>query len=140
MTKAELLAYLRGHKLAVVGSIGPDGAPQAALVGVAVTNEFEVVFDTVTTSRKHANIRSDPRVSVTWSGPGEQTVQYEGRAAEVGGPEAEPYKQAYYQAWPDGPSRANWPNLAYIRVRPVWARYSDYDRGPLIAEFAWPSA
>jgi hypothetical protein len=40
-------AYLRQQKLVVQSSIAADGAPQATLVGIAITDETELVFDTV---------------------------------------------------------------------------------------------
>jgi general stress protein 26 len=137
--KPEVLAYMRRHKLAVVGTIAADGGPQSALVGVGTTHALEVVFDTLSTTRKHANLQRDPRIAVTFSGPGEMTLQYEGVAMLVSatGHEGEAYREAYYEAWPDGRERAQWENLVYWRVAPRWARYSDYDRGPLIVEFHW---
>jgi general stress protein 26 len=137
--KAELLAYMRSHKLAVIATIGQDGGPQSALVGVAATHAFEVVFDTLSTTRKHANLKRDRRIAVTFSGPGEQTLQLEGLAlpVSVASAEDEVYRHAYYEAWPEGRQHIQWQNLAYWRVVPRWARYSDYDRGPLILEFDW---
>src|SRR5271165_7508230 len=79
----ELLQYMRSHKLAVISTLGADGSPQSALVGVAVTDTFQIIFDTVSTSRKHANLVRDPLVAVNFSGPAEQTLQYEGLAAAV---------------------------------------------------------
>ncbi len=102
--KAEMLAYMRQHKLAVVATIGADGGPQSALVGVGTTDAMEIVFDTLSTTRKHANLQRDRRIAVTFSGPGEMTLQYEGLAALVtsSGHEGEVYREAYYEAWPDG--------------------------------------
>lgn len=60
MTENELLAYMRASKLAIVGTIGPDG-PQGALVGVAVSDDFEIMFDTVRDSRKHRICRQPRR-------------------------------------------------------------------------------
>lgn len=137
MSWDEILRYMRSHKLAVVGSLGKDGAPQAALVGIAATDDLQIVFDTVSTSRKHGNLLRDARASVTFSGPGEQTLQLEGHAMPVdmnARPDAR-YLAAYYEAWPDGRERAKWPKIAYWRIAPVWMRYSDYERGPLIEEF-----
>lgn len=130
---------MRRHKLAVVATIGADGGPQSALVGVGTTPALEVVFDTLSTTRKHANLLRDSRIAVTFSGPDEQTLQYEGVALPVStaGAEDEAYRQAYYEAWPEGPERAQWQNLVYWRVTPRWARYSDYDRGPLRVEIRW---
>jgi hypothetical protein len=52
MDKAELLSYIRARRLAVIGTIGPDGSPQGALVGVAVTDGFQIIFDTVSPATK----------------------------------------------------------------------------------------
>ena len=138
--KAELLAYMRANRLAVVSSLAADGAPQSALVGVATSAEFEVVFDTTETTRKHANLRHDSRVSLVMSGPGEQTLQVEGFAAPLParGQDGADLREVYYAAWPDGRARLEWPGLVYWRISPRWARYSDFDRGPLIKTFHWP--
>jgi hypothetical protein len=58
----------------------------------------ELVFDTLSTSRKHANR------------PGEQTLQDEG------------YREAYSAALPEGRARRGWRDLVYWRVAPWWAR------------------
>lgn len=136
----DLLAYMGGHRLAVLSTLGPSGEPQSALVGIAVSRRAEIVFDTVTTSRKHANLRRNPRVALVFSGPLERTLQIEGlaRPLAVSGDRDAALREAYYAAWPDGRDRLAWPTLAYWCVTPTWARYSDFDRGPLIATFAFP--
>jgi hypothetical protein len=107
--------------------------------GVGTTPELELVFDTLSTTRKHSNLQRDPRIAVTFSGPGEQTLQYEGVALPVSavGAEDEVYRQAYYETWPEGRRRLQWQNLVYWRIVPRWARYSNYDDGPLIVEIDW---
>lgn len=133
----DLLGYLRCAKLATVSSLGPDGAPQSALVGIGVTGDLKIIFDTTRDSRKHANLTRDPRASVVVAGPREQTLQYEGLAAQVRttGPEDEAIREAYYLNWPEGRERLTWPNLSYWCISPTWARYTDYERGPLIVHF-----
>lgn len=112
---------------------------QAALVGVAVTDSLEIVFDTLDTTRKVLNLRSSPRTALVmggWATGDERTVQYEGIADEPAGMELQRLRAAYFAAWPDGPSRAGWPGLTYIRVRPTWIRYSDFNQDPpVVAEF-----
>jgi hypothetical protein len=139
-TKAELLDYMRAHRLAVVSSIGPAGEPQAALVGIAVSSACDVIFDTLTDSRKHANLLRDPRASLVFTGPAEKTLQLEGmaRPVPVSGSQDEELRAIYYEAWPDGRNRLSWPKLTYWRIVPQWARYSDFERGPLIRELRWP--
>ncbi len=139
----DLLGYLRRAKLATVSSLGPDGAPQSALVGIGVTDDLKIIFDTIRDSRKHANLTRDARASVVVAGPREQTLQYEGLAAQVSttGPEDEAIREAYYLNWPEGRERLAWPKLSYWCISPTWARYTDYEQGPLIVHFfAGPSA
>lgn len=136
----DLLAYMRSHRLVVVSSIGGAGEPQSALVGIAVSPRCEVIFDTVSDSRKHANLLRDARAAIVFSGPGEQTLQLEGtaRPMAVDGARDAELRSLYYEVWPDGRDRLAWPTLAYWCIAPRWARYSDFDRGPLIKEFVWP--
>jgi hypothetical protein len=136
----ELLAFMRTHRVAVQASVGPAAAPQAAVVGIAITDRFEVVFDTLGSSRKAGNLRANPSIALVMGGlmPGdERTVQYEGVADEPEGPDRERLTEAYYGVYPDGRDRLSWPGLTYFRVRPQWIRYSDFGQAtPLIVEFA----
>jgi pyridoxine/pyridoxamine 5'-phosphate oxidase len=129
MTRAELVAFVRRHRWAVQASAHASGAPQAAVVGFALTDDLEVVFDTLDSTRKCGNLRRDPRIALVIGWDEEQTVQYEGVADEPSGPELARLKQLYFAAFPDGPSRESWPGITYLRVRPRWIRYSDF-RGP----------
>lgn len=132
MKAQQLLEFLRSHRFAVQASLSP-GSPQAAVVGVAVSDAFEIVFDTLETTRKAINLRRNPSIAFVIGGmiPGdERTVQYEGVADEAAGADLKRVKEIYYSAFPDGPNRANWPGLIYIRVRPRWIRYSDYNQSP----------
>lgn len=140
MTNLKLLEFLRSHRLAVQSSVSPGGAAQAAVVGFAVTNNFELVFDTLDTSRKVRNLRNNAKAAFVIGGlmnGDERTVQYEGLADEPAGAELESLKEAYFQAFPDGPARQSWPGICYIRLRPTWIRYSDYNQSPPeIVEFS----
>lgn len=139
MTRAALLQFLRGHRLAVQASAASIGGVQAAVVGIAVSDQFEIIFDTLTTTRKAQNLARDPSIALVIGGllqGEEQTVQYEGVADRPTGSELEPLKELYFQAFPDGRDRLSWPGLIYIRVRPRWLRYSDYRTDPpVILEF-----
>jgi pyridoxine/pyridoxamine 5'-phosphate oxidase len=122
----------------VVSSISREGLPQSALVGIATTEELEIIFDTVNSSRKYRNLIECPSCSLVVGWDGEQTIQYEGIATELKGQELKRYQEIYFAFWPDGPMRASWPGIAYFVVRPRWIRYSDFDQSPpLIEEFAF---
>ncbi len=133
MTPVELLEFMRTQRLAVEASCAPEGGAQAALVGIAVTDAFEIVFDTLDTSRKARNLRASPRTAFVlggWVTGDARTVQFEGLADEPAGAERERIQEAYFAAWPDGPTRASWPGITYFRVRPTWIRFSDFNRAP----------
>jgi PPOX class probable F420-dependent enzyme len=135
MTRAELLAFLRTHRLAVQATVSPAGAPQAAIVGFAVSDDLEIVFDTLSTTRKVENLRREPRVALVVGWDDERTAQIEGPADEPQGAELDRLKRVYFAAWPDGPEREAWPGITYVRVRPTWVRYSDFrQRPPRIVE------
>jgi pyridoxine/pyridoxamine 5'-phosphate oxidase len=140
--KTELLDYMRRHRLAVVSSVASDGRPQSALVGIAVSSRYEVIFDTVSDSRKHANLERDPRAAFVFSGPGERTLQFEGgaRVLAINDREDAEVLEVYYAVWPDGRDRLSWPKISYWCVAPRWARYSDFGKGPMIESFEWDTA
>jgi len=138
MSEADLYAFLSQCKLGVLGTIGPDGAPQSALMGIAVTEKLEIIFDTVKSSRKYPNLIARPACSFAIGGWGglEQAVQYEGIAEELKPPDLERYQEVYFKTYPDGPERLKWTGITYFVVRPKWIRYCDYDqRPPAIREF-----
>src|SRR6185295_11192753 len=62
-TRADILAFMRAHSIAVQASVTTGNAPQAAAVGVIVTDAFELFFDTLDSSRKVANLRLNPKVA-----------------------------------------------------------------------------
>jgi len=131
------LQYAAGQRLAVLSTVSPSNQSQSALMGVAVTSDFEIVFDTVKTSRKYANLRVNPRVSLVIGCTSEITLQYEGVATELSGDELAKYLPLYFAAFPDGPDRQNWPGMTYFVVRPKWLRYCDYGQPRVIREFIW---
>lgn len=127
--RAALVALLRRFRLGVVSTVSPTGQPQAATVGIAVGDELELVFDTLATTRKHANLVREPRVAVVM-GEGELTIQLEGRADVPAGAELARVQAIYFAAWPDGRERAAWPNISWVRIRPSWVRVSDFAASP----------
>jgi hypothetical protein len=133
MTPKDLLEFLKEHRLAAEASISPSSAAQAAVVGFAISDEFEIIFDTLDSTRKVANLRHNPKLAFVIGGftaGDERTAQYEGLADEPKGAELERLTEIYYGVYPDGRARRSWGGLIYIRVRPTWIRYSDYNVDP----------
>jgi hypothetical protein len=138
LTKSDLVRFIRLHRYAVQASVSPAGAPQAAVVGIAVSDDLEIVFDTLASTRKLQNLRHNPAISFVVGGTlagDERSLQLDGIADEPTGPDQDRLRQIYYAAFPDGPSRLSWPGLTYVRARPRWIRYSDFGQNPpLIVE------
>lgn len=130
MTKVEIYNFIQKQKLAVLATVSSLDTPEAALVGIAVTPELELVFDTLGQTRKAQNLRLNPRIAFVIGWDDEITLQYEGEAEEPKGSELERYKEIYFAKWPDGVDREQWPDITYFRVRPTWMRYSDFNKTP----------
>jgi len=136
LNPAALLGFLRKHKLGVLSTVSPHGEPQSAVVGIACTDDFELIFDTLDSTRKVANLRKLSKIAFVIGWDEEITVQYEGIADEPNGAELERLKEAYFLVYPDGRERQQWPGITYFRVRPTWARYSDFNDPVTIVEFS----
>jgi general stress protein 26 len=128
--------FINQHKLGVVATINMAGNSEAALIGIAVSDKLEIIFDTVNTSRKYQNILRHQQVSVVIGWDNETTVQYEGIAEVLSDDnEAEKLRDIYYQVYPDGRERAKtWPGLVHIKIIPQWLRYSNFNDPVTIEE------
>src|SRR5947208_666694 len=138
VTRTELCRFIGRHRLGVLATVSASGAPEAAVVGVAVTDDLELIFDTVESTRKAQNLRRDPRIAFVIGWDDEQTVQYEGTADEPAGDELERLRR-----WNGGPRRrqacpSEWPD-SKCEGPPTPSRTCSRPRtgGPLIAR-AWP--
>jgi general stress protein 26 len=127
---------IKQNKLAVVSTVNVKSEPESALVGIAVSVNLEIIFDTVKASRKYHNILHNPKVALVIGWENEVTLQCEGEAEVLGkGDEADNLREVYYLAYPDGRERAQtWPGLVHIKVTPHWLRYSNFNDPRVIEE------
>ena len=142
-TRVDVRNFLRRHRVGVQASISSAGAPQAAVVAYAVTDELEIVFETIVGSRKMQNLRRDPRIALVVS-DADEMVQIEGVADEPTGEELDWLKTFYSQAhrtpnpesWKDSRPGDDAKDRTFtcVRVKPTWARYSDFRKGGVVAE------
>lgn len=133
MDNIALVAFIRAHRWAIEASSSLDGAPQAAIIGVAVTANLELVFDTLASSRKAANLRANPRIALViggWNDAEPRTLQYEGDADFPVDIELHELRQIYFAAFADGPGRLSLPDITCVRVKPRWIRFSDFTVEP----------
>ena len=127
MNLNEVFKFLDSEKLGVLATVGEDGTPEAALMGVVATPELELIFDTVKGSRKYPNLKNNSRVAFVIGFSAEVIVQYEGIAEELAGESLAKYKKIYFAKFTDGPLRESWPGITYFVARPKWVRYCDYN-------------
>jgi pyridoxine/pyridoxamine 5'-phosphate oxidase len=135
MTLEEVFDIAKSKRYLVVSTVNESGAPEAALMGFAVTQENEFVFDTLSTSRKAVNLARNPAAALVIGWDDNISLQIEGIARRPVGEDLASAKAAYFREWPDGRARENWPNIAYVVVRPKWIRYSNYSGAPVVEEF-----
>jgi Pyridoxamine 5'-phosphate oxidase len=130
VTRPELLELMKRQVLCVEATVSGEGAPQAAVVGIVVTDAWEIFFATPTGSRKHQNLQRDAKIAfvVGWSEA--FTVQYEGLADFPEGPELGRLMALYRTRFPDERERELWGSLTFVRVQPRWVRYSDFRTVP----------
>jgi len=128
MTKEFLFEFIKQNKFAVVSTISVNRMPQSACVGIAVTPDLKLLFDTTMDSRKYENLMHTPRVSFVIGWENAITVQYEGIAVHIPKDSIDEKFNTYFEVFPDGLDRnKNWKNITYFMVEPTWIRYSDFN-------------
>ncbi|MGC2783825.1 MAG: pyridoxamine 5'-phosphate oxidase family protein [Roseiarcus sp.] len=134
MTLEEVFDIAKRKRFLVVSTVNETGAPEAALMGFAVTQSNEVVFDTLASSRKAVNLKRNPAAALVIGWDDNVSLQIEGPARRPVGDDLASAKAAYFREWPDGRAREAWPDIAYVVVKPKWIRYSNYAAGPPVVE------
>jgi pyridoxine/pyridoxamine 5'-phosphate oxidase len=134
MTLEEVFDIARRKRFLVVSTVNESGAPEAALMGFAVTEENEIVFDTLASSRKAVNLARNAAVALVIGWDDQISLQIEGEARRPVGDDLASAKSAYFREWPDGRARETWPDIAYLVVKPKWMRFSNYAAGPPVVE------
>lgn len=139
VTKELIYLYIHQQKLGTVSTVNLENKPESAVVGIAVSENLEIIFDTVKTSRKYKNILYKPDVALVIGWDEEITVQYEGTAEVLDDSvEGDILRAIYYEAYPEGKERAaTWPGLVYIKITPRWIRYSNFNSPPVIEELSF---
>ncbi|MDQ7877062.1 pyridoxamine 5'-phosphate oxidase family protein [Microbacterium sp. QXD-8] len=133
---AAFAAFVRAQGRAVVATVAPSGAPEAALVGIAALDDGTLIFDASDDSRKVHNLRENGRVAVVIGTEGDMTVQVEGVATITSGASREQHGAAYNEQFPG--SRALDQGFAVVVVRPEWVRVYDASAQPaVVTEARW---
>jgi general stress protein 26 len=139
MTKEFIYNFIKQHTIGVISTSTKEHRPEAALIGIAVSEELEIIFDTVKSSRKYVNILQNPFVALVIGWDNETTIQYEGKATELSGKEDDYLREIYFGVYKDGRERAEtWPDLVHFKITPNWIRYSNFNDPVVIEEMIAP--
>jgi hypothetical protein len=68
MGRAELLEFMQAHTDVVQASASPTGRAQAAMIGIALTDSFEIIFDSFDTTRKVKNLLLNHSIAFVFGG------------------------------------------------------------------------
>ncbi len=139
MPKKEVLRFMQTYRYAVQSSNTAFAAPQSALIGFSVSDQFEVVFLTLKRSRKWVNLQQDKHISLViggWRPDDDCTVQYEGTARALLDAEQTHFVRIYQSQFPKSEEEAVHEDSIHVLVEPSWIRYSNFNGfAPRILEF-----
>lgn len=129
-----IIDYIESQPLGIIATVGKEGKPEAALVGVTEVGNLELVFGTPNTSRKYQNLKENSHVALVIGTDATEaiTVQYEGEAEELSGEECERCKNLHSTKNPRAKKFADQPEQRWFKVRPTWIRYSNRGAEPPI--------
>lgn len=131
MNKQKVLDFIKKHMIGVLATVTPDGLPEAAVVEFAETDEFELIFDTLTTYRKYKNLKHNSQIAFVIGWDENITVQYEGIASELKGEELVKYKKIYFKKNPDAQKWEKFKETTWFKIEPKWLRYRDGNTDPM---------
>lgn len=128
--KGRILDFIKKHKLTVIATVASDSKPESAVIEFGQTDDLELIFECFDKSRKCHNLKSNNNVSFVIGWDEQITVQYEGKAFELAGEEAEKYKNIYWDKNPDAKQWKDAEGVKFFKVVPKWARYTDLNKFP----------
>ncbi len=126
MTKEFLFDFIRQHQYGVLATVSQDNIPESAFVGIAVTPDLKIIFDTIADTRKYENLVLNPNISFVIGWDNDRTVQYQGIAKIPTPAELEDLLPTYFEIFPEkNVKNENLRDITYFYVEPTWIRYSD---------------
>ena len=134
LSLSDFVKFVRAAGMGVVATASPSGKPEAALVGIAISDCGELIFDTPAEARKLTNIERNDRVAVVIGWNDGISVQVEGRARVVNDDERLRYERLYASQFPG--SRISRLCFAVAVVTPDWVRSYDATSDPAQREHA----
>ena len=132
-TRAELSDFLRDQPLCAFSSVNAEGNPQGATVAFSETQDGDFIVGTSESSRKAANIDTNPNVALTITDVERRyTVQLEGIARKLGAEAFAGYADYHYEQLPASRPFKDAPGQVHILISPIHVRFSDCNPHPWV--------
>jgi pyridoxine/pyridoxamine 5'-phosphate oxidase len=128
LSLSEFVEFARAAELAVLATASPAGKPEAALLGVAVTESGDLVVDIHRSARKLTNITRNNQVAVVIGWADDVSIQVEGHIRLVTGDERRGYEKVYLARFPG--SRVSDSAFEVAVITPEWVRRYDAGSDP----------
>ena len=125
-----LLDFIKEQTLCVLATVHANGTPEAAVIEFGETPQLEIIFDTLSSSRKYANLIRNPNVALVIGWDENITAQFEGIATELAGEDRQRCTALYFSKNPRAEKWQHRENIRYFKVTPRWIRYSDLRQEP----------
>src|SRR3989344_9398700 len=122
--------FIKKHTIGVVSTVTPDNKPESAVVEFGETDSLEIIFDTLSESRKYKNVQTNNNVAFVIGWDEDVTVQYEGKAFELNGEELTKYKKIFFKKLPHARKWEKVKGIKFFKIVPNWIRYSDLRKHP----------
>ncbi len=130
MEKKTILDFIKKQDLAVIATVDGEGLPEAALVAISETDDLELIFGSLSNTRKNKNIENNSQVAFVIGCNKGITIQYEGRAVKLEGKDREEAQQIHIKKLPSSAKYKDMEGQEYFKVTPKWIRYSDFNKTP----------
>ncbi len=134
MTLKDVLQFIQEHDLAVLATSGPDNTPQAAILEFTALDDATILIDTLKTSRKYHNMKSNSKVALVIGWENNRTVQITATATELAGQdlvraeEQHVHNNEYARKWEE------YDRVAYFALKPSTIHYTDAGQSPWTIE------
>ena len=122
--------FIKEHKLAVIATVTGSALPEAAVIGIAVNENLEIICSSFSTSRKYQNLLKNPRVAMVIGWEKGRTVQYEGIATELSEDEAEEHLETSLEKTPAVGKYVQREYKVVYKITPKWIRYTNLSVDP----------
>jgi general stress protein 26 len=132
------ILYLKGleQKICVLSTVNPDHTPESAVMGYAIREDGNIIFNTNRNSRKWSNIAVNQSVSICvgWD-MRVPFIQIEGVAVKIeNGTNYTTNEEFYFSCHPNSLAYKGNPDTVFISVRPLWIRFSNMSITPYSIE------